>query len=101
MPTEEELVTARFPFDPQEELPTLFRAVGCTSCGKTGYKGRMAVHEVMTVTEDIERLVAERSSAEEIGKIARAQGMLTLREDGMEKVRQGLTSIEEILRVIV
>ena len=101
VPTEEELVAAKLPFDPEEELPTLYRAVGCTSCGKTGYKGRMAVHEVMTVTEDVERLVAERASAEEIGKIARSQGMLTLRQDGMEKVRQGSTSIEEILRVIV
>ena len=101
VPTEEELLAAKLEFDPQEELPTLYRAVGCSSCGKTGYKGRMAVHEVMTVTEDIERLVAERASAEEIGKIARSQGMLTLRQDGMEKVRQGSTSIEEILRVVV
>ena len=101
VPTEEELQSARFPYDPAEELPQLHKAVGCTSCGKTGYKGRMAVHEVMTVTEDIERLVAERASAEEIGKIARSQGMATLRDDGMEKVRLGLTSIEEILRVVV
>ena len=61
----------------------------------------MAVHEVMTVTEEIERMVAENSSSEEMGRVARQQGMLTLREDGMEKVRQGLTSIEEILRVVV
>jgi type IV pilus assembly protein PilB len=101
VPTEEELVAAKFNFDPEEELPTLFRAVGCTSCGKTGYKGRLAVHEVMTITEDIERLAAERSSAEEIGKVARSQGMLVLREDGMAKVRQGVTSIEEVLRVVV
>jgi type IV pilus assembly protein PilB len=101
VPTEEELITAKFPYDPSEELPKLFRGVGCTSCGGTGYKGRMAVHEVMTVTEDIERLVAERASSEEIAKIARAQGMLTLREDGLSKVRAGDTSIEEILRVVV
>ncbi|MDQ3941052.1 MAG: Flp pilus assembly complex ATPase component TadA [Actinomycetota bacterium] len=101
VPTEEELVTAKFPFDPQEELPTLNRAKGCTSCGKTGYKGRMAIHEVMALSEDLERLAAERASAEEIGKVARAQGMLTLRQDGLEKVRQGSTSIEEILRVVV
>ncbi|HET7481466.1 MAG TPA: type II secretion system ATPase GspE [Actinomycetota bacterium] len=101
VPSEEELISAKFAYDPQEELPSLYRAVGCTSCGKTGYKGRMAVHEVMTVSEDIERLAAERASAEEIGKVARAQGMLTLRQDGMDKVRQGHTSIEEILRVVV
>ena len=101
VPSEEELIAAKFRYDPQEELPTLFRPGGCTSCGGTGYKGRLAVHEIMTVSEDIERLVAEHSSAEEIGKVARSQGMLTLREDGLEKVRQGVTSIEEILRVVV
>jgi type IV pilus assembly protein PilB len=100
-PTAEELRAARFPFDPKEPLPKLYRAAGCTSCGNTGYKGRMAVHEVMTVTEEIERMVAENASSEEMGRVARQQGMLTLREDGMEKVNQGLTSIEEILRVVV
>ena len=61
----------------------------------------MAVHEVMTVNEDIERLVAERASSDEIGRLARTQGMLTLRQDGLEKVKAGHTSIEEILRVVV
>jgi type IV pilus assembly protein PilB len=100
-PTEEELKQARFPFDPGEELPKLYRPVGCTSCGRTGYKGRMAIHEVMAVTEEIERLVVERASSEDIVRMARSQGMSMLRDDGMEKVRQGLTSIEEILRVVV
>ncbi len=53
------------------------------------------------MTEDIERLTVERASAAAIGEIARAQGMLTLRADGMTKVGQGVTSIEEILRVVV
>ena len=102
MPTPEELTTARFTFDPSEELPKLFRPVGCSVCGKTGYKGRMAIHEVMTVTEDIERMLTEtHSSSEDIARYAHSQGMLSLRMDGMEKVRMGLTSIEEILRVVV
>ncbi|MFN2525063.1 MAG: type II secretion system ATPase GspE [Actinomycetota bacterium] len=100
-PTEEELNAAAYPFDPEGELPQLYRAKGCTACSNTGYKGRMAIHEVMAVTEDIERLVAEHASAEEMAKVARQQGMKTLREDGMAKVGLGLTSIEEILRVIV
>jgi type IV pilus assembly protein PilB len=100
-PTEQELNAAHFEYDPAEELPKLYRPVGCTACGNTGYKGRMAIHEVMTITEDIERLVAEQASAEEIGKVARSQGMKTLRQDGLEKVREGFTSIEEILRVVV
>jgi type IV pilus assembly protein PilB len=101
MPSEDELTAARFPFDAQEELPKLYRPVGCTSCGNTGYRGRMAIHEVMPVTEEIERMVAEHASAEAIGQVAREQGMITLRQDGMEKVRQGLTSIAEVLRVVV
>jgi type IV pilus assembly protein PilB len=100
-PTEEELINAHFPFDPDDELPKLYRPVGCTACGKTGYKGRLAVHEVMTVTEEIERLVAEKASSDDIGRVAREQGMKTLREDGMQKVREGVTSIEEVLRVVV
>jgi type IV pilus assembly protein PilB len=102
VPTPEELVAARFPFDPKEEIPKIFRPVGCGSCGKTGYKGRMAIHEVMTVTEDIERMLTEQhSSSEDIARYAHGEGMLSLRTDGMEKVRMGLTSIEEILRVVV
>lgn len=101
VPSSEELVSARFAFDAEADLPQIYKPVGCTACAKTGYRGRMAVHEVMTVTEEIERLVAEHASAEEMGKVARQQGMITLRQDGMEKVRAGLTSIEEVLRVVV
>ncbi|HEU4481289.1 MAG TPA: type II secretion system ATPase GspE [Actinomycetota bacterium] len=100
-PTEEELIRCRFPWEKGQPIPELFRPTGCTSCGNTGYKGRMALHEVMQVTEEIERLVAENASADAMGKVARQQGMLTLRADGLEKVRQGLTSIEEVLRVVV
>ncbi|HVM35224.1 MAG TPA: type II secretion system ATPase GspE [Actinomycetota bacterium] len=100
-PTEDELIAAHFPFDLTQELPTLYRPNGCTACGNTGYKGRLAVHEVMRITEEIERLVAERASSEDIGKVARSQGMRTLREDGMAKVAKGVTSIEEVLRIIV
>ena len=80
---------------------TLFRAVGCPRCNGTGYKGRMAIYEIMLVTEAIERLIVERKSADEIGRVARAEGMLALRQDGLERVLQGMTSIEEIARVIV
>jgi type IV pilus assembly protein PilB len=95
-----DLTLARFPWQPGEELPVLFRAVGCSSCAKTGYKGRLALHEVMSVSEEIERMAVSRSSSTEIGRLAREQGMTGLREDGMDKVRKGATSIEEILRVV-
>jgi type IV pilus assembly protein PilB len=101
VPTKEELTGAKFPFEPDEELPKLFRPAGCSACGKTGYRGRLAIHEVMSVSEEIERLVVERASSDEIAKVAREQGMATLREDGMAKVGQGITSIEEILRVVI
>jgi type IV pilus assembly protein PilB len=79
----------------------LYRPVGCPSCSGTGYKGRLALHEVMVVTEEIERLAVEHAPATEINKAALASGMVTLRNDGLDKARQGVTSIDEILRVVV
>jgi len=97
----EVLINARFPWQDGQELPTLHRAVGCSACSKTGYKGRLALHEVMPVSEEIERLAVERASAIAIGQVAREQGMMTLRDDGMAKVLAGVTTLEEILRVVV
>jgi type IV pilus assembly protein PilB len=98
-PTFEELQALRFvePGDPQ---PTLHKPVGCTSCSNTGYRGRLALHEVMPVTEDIERLAVARASSAEIARLAIEQGMRTLRQDGWAKAVMGLTSIDEILRVV-
>jgi len=100
-PTAEELRTVGFPWDEDGPLPTLYRPQGCTACANTGYRGRLALHEVMAVTEEIERLAVARASTDEIGRAARAQGMSTLREDGWLKVADGRTSIEEVLRVVV
>jgi type IV pilus assembly protein PilB len=80
---------------------TLHRATGCGRCNNTGYKGRLGLYEIMLVTEAVERLIVERKSADEIGRVARAEGMVSLREDGLERVLQGITSVEEISRVIV
>jgi len=77
------------------------RAVGCSVCSKTGYKGRLALHEVMVVSEEIERLAVEHASATVIEKVAIAEGMVTLRDDGLAKVAAGLTSIEELARVSI
>ncbi|TFC91819.1 MULTISPECIES: ATPase, T2SS/T4P/T4SS family [Cryobacterium] len=95
-----QLTSLGFSFDPLLPLPVIFQPIGCQNCSKTGYRGRIAVHEVMTVTESIERLAVDRASSADIGRAARAEGMITLREDGWAKVRLGLTSIEEILRVV-
>nr|WP_244962606.1 ATPase, T2SS/T4P/T4SS family [Cryobacterium roopkundense] len=96
----EELVLLKFAVDPDLQAPLIYRPVGCASCSKTGYRGRIAVHEVMTVSEEIERLTVGRASSAEILRAAKEQGMVTLREDGWAKVLLGLTSIEEILRVV-
>lgn len=99
-PEREELRAVRFGLPDDEPVPTLWRPVGCSACSKTGYKGRLALHEVMSVTEEIERLTVTRASATEIAAVAREQGMTTLRQDGMAKVRSGVTTIDEILRVV-
>ena len=100
-PTPEALVQARFPWQDGEPLPTLYRPAGCSACSKTGYKGRLALHEVMAVSEGIERLAVERASSASITELAREEGMVTLREDGLDKVLRGITSMDEILRVVV
>jgi type IV pilus assembly protein PilB len=100
-PTAAELEGVGWDLETADELPELLRPVGCQACGKTGYHGRFAVHEVMMITEDVERLIVERGHSEDIKKVAIAQGMLTLRSAGLSQVANGLTSIEEILRVVV
>jgi len=95
------LLDNRFPWQDGQDLPTLYRPIGCSACSKTGYKGRLALHEVMTVDEEIERMTVEHASSLTIGRYAVQQGMITLRHDGLLKVMAGVTSIEEILRVVV
>jgi len=94
------LIASRFPWSPGEEIPTLYRPTGCSACSRTGYKGRMAIHEVMRVSEDIERQAVGHSSAAEIRNTAHREGMISLRDDGWTKVLLGDTSVEEILRVV-
>jgi type IV pilus assembly protein PilB len=100
-PTVAELEAARWPFESSEPPAQLWRAVGCRSCADTGYRGRIALHEVMPVTEEIERLGVERASAHEIQRVALAQGMEILRTDGLRKAANGDTTLAEVLRVAV
>jgi type IV pilus assembly protein PilB len=80
-----------------DELTT-YEARGCVSCNETGYKGRLGLYEVMEVSGSIREMIIERASTAEIKKKAIEEGMLTLRQDGLEKFKQGLTSLEEVLR---
>ncbi|MHB0978509.1 MAG: GspE/PulE family protein [Thermoleophilia bacterium] len=102
-PTQEMLRRNDFPLEAVDDYQnvTLYKPIGCARCNGTGYKGRVGLYEVMLVTEAIERLTVERKSADEIGRVAQAEGMKSLREDGIDKVLQGRTTIEEIARVIV
>ncbi|HJQ03272.1 MAG TPA: GspE/PulE family protein [Jatrophihabitans sp.] len=100
-PTEKELVGATWPFETFGMPDKFWRPTGCRSCAQTGYRGRLAVNEVMPVSEEIERLAVQRASASEIGRVAIAEGMVALRNDGLRKTAEGLTSLEEVLRVTV
>ena len=77
-----------------------FEAHGCPRCGKTGYRGRIGIYEVMEVSEAIRSLVMRRGSSDEITRVAVDEGMLRLRHDGLAKVRDGVTSLSEIARVV-
>jgi type IV pilus assembly protein PilB len=98
-PTVEELQSAGWPLESLDPPHKLWRPVGCRSCATTGYRGRLALNEVMPVSEEIERLAVSHGSASEIGKIAIAEGMIVLREDGLQKAGLGLTSLAEVIRV--
>jgi type II secretory ATPase GspE/PulE/Tfp pilus assembly ATPase PilB-like protein len=83
--------------------PSLFDGValqrgrGCERCKNSGYAGRMAIIEAMTITDEIRRLVITRASAMEIGKVAMSQNMKTLRMVALEKAREGLSTLEQVL----
>jgi type IV pilus assembly protein PilB len=77
-----------------------YEPVGCRRCNGSGYRGRAGIYEVMTVSSEIRSLALERRSAEEMREVAVRQGMRRLRDDGLEKVRQGRTSMAEVARVI-
>jgi len=100
VPESAELETLGWDSDSADELPTLYRGVGCPACGRTGFHGRFAIHEVLLVTEEVERLIVDRAHTEDIKKVSLAQGMKTLRQTGMAQALAGTTSIEEILRVV-
>jgi type IV pilus assembly protein PilB len=100
-PTEQELAGVGWPLQSVGSPDKLWKAIGCRSCANTGYRGRLAVNEVMPVSEEIERLAVSHASASQIKKVALEEGMITLRNDGLRKAASGLTTLEEIMRVTV
>ncbi|WP_449240707.1 GspE/PulE family protein [Desulfoscipio gibsoniae] len=90
-----------FPFEENETKVRLYRPVGCMRCSHTGYRGRTGIYELLFVSETIQNMTLGRKSSREIRKAAIAEGMVTLRRDGLMKVKQGITSLEELVRVVV
>lgn len=101
-PNIEDLHAIHFPLPEDGSVPTLKKAVGCEKCARTGYRGRLALHELLEVTEDIEKLIVDGKYNSDIRRFAQEHaGMKTVREDGWVKVLAGLTTIDEVLRVSV
>lgn len=94
----EYLIKCGFP-EAEIESTTFYKGTGCDKCRMLGYQGRTGIHELMVVNEAVRPLVMNRASATTLAATARAQGMRTLREDGWRKVKLGITTIEEVLRV--
>ncbi|NQT34175.1 type II secretion system ATPase GspE [bacterium] len=85
--------------DMEGKKVTLYEGEGCRGCSGTGYKGRLGIYEILTMNEEIRTLVTESGSGDAIRKAAIKAGMKTLREDGIVKILQGITTVEEVLRV--
>ena len=96
-PYPEEYLVAAGLTDRQKEL-TFFKGEGCDDCGGSGYRGRQGLYEVMAATSPIRKLIMAGASADELRDQALADGMLTLRMDGMKKVEKGITTLEEVIK---
>jgi len=72
---------------------------GCADCKQTGYRGRLGIHELLVIDDDVRNLIMKAADSSSIRRAAASKGMTTLREDGAEKLLNGLTTVEEILRV--
>ncbi len=78
---------------------TLFRGRGCETCSQTGYKGRMGIHEILEINDQIRQLIIAKADASKIGEVAHKNGMITLRESALRKLFIGKTTVEEVIRV--
>ena len=84
---------------PPDDRTEVFEGKGCKECGQTGYQGRLGIFELMLMDEEVRRLILANSDATQLRKAAIQGGMISLRADGLEKVKQGITTISEVLRV--
>jgi type II secretory ATPase GspE/PulE/Tfp pilus assembly ATPase PilB-like protein len=99
-PAELKSLNNMVPRDVLEKSDEFYYGQGCAVCGNTGYYGRVGVYEVLVPGEAIREAVLEKASASEIRKAAIESGMVTMIEDGFTKARRGITTIEEVLRML-
>ncbi len=95
----EEMKLSLGPYYPKQGVQKLYKGQGDVECGNSGYFGRVGVFEVLTVNEKVSSLILERASSGEIEKQARSDGMITMKQDGYMKVIEGITTVDEVLRV--
>ena len=93
-----EVLDGLFDFEKNKNLK-LYEGRGCKECNNTGYLGRIGIFEVLVVSEKIAKMIIARSRAQDIAKQAVSEGMITMRQDGFLKVLEGITTVEEVLRV--
>jgi type IV pilus assembly protein PilB len=91
------LIDLGVPPDEVKSFP-VYKGKGCSLCNNTGYKGRVGLYEVMPMKEEVKELILSRSSTSEVKKEAIRLGMKTLRQSGIAKIKEGVTTIEEVLR---
>lgn len=84
---------------PPGTSPTLYRGVGCAACSQTGYRGRTGIFELMVLDDEIRRLIGSKADSTAIKQAAVAKGMVTLKQEGAERVIQGQTTLEEVMRI--
>ena len=94
------LIDLGVPPDEVRSFPA-YKGKGCPICSNTGYKGRLGLYEVMPMKEEVKELILARASTSEVKKEAMRLGMKTLRQSGIMKIREGMTTIEEVLRATV
>ncbi len=85
---------------PEDTFPDgmVYKGKGCSHCGETGYKGRIGLYEVMPISPDLRTMILNGETSDAIAKQAKKEGMKTLRDDGIDKIKKGITTIEELLR---
>jgi type IV pilus assembly protein PilB len=99
-PEAAELAGAGFPEGAWDGIEELFRPVGCQACSGTGFRGRIGVYEVMQVSETIERMTVELAPSDDVRRVAEREGMISMSECGLLRAADGVTSVEEVLRVV-